>query len=61
MPHVTCKADKNTCSALVGKPEGKIPVGRRSKKYIRMNVKNKVRGYRLDSTSSGQGQLADCV
>ena len=61
MPNVTCKADKNTCSVLVGKPEGKVPVGRRSKRYIRMHIKKKVGGYRLDSSGSGQGQLADCV
>jgi len=39
---VTCKADKNTCRVLVGKPEGKIPVGRRSIRYVRMNVINKL-------------------
>jgi len=39
---VTCKADKNTCRVLVGKPEGKIPVQRRRMRYITMNVINKM-------------------
>jgi hypothetical protein len=58
---MTCEADKNTCRVLLGKPEGKISVGRRSVRYIRMNVTNNVGGCRLDSTGSGQGQMADCV
>jgi hypothetical protein len=41
-------ADKYSCRVLVGKLDGKIPVGRYSMRYIRMNVTNNVGGFRLD-------------
>jgi len=47
---------------LVGKLEGKIPLGRhrcRREDNIKMNLQEMGWGYGLDSSGSGQEQMAD--
>jgi hypothetical protein len=56
--------ERKVYKGLVGKPEGKRPLGRPRRRWeheIRMDVgETGLRGYELDSTSSGQGQVAGC-
>jgi hypothetical protein len=56
--------ERKVYKGLVGKPEGKRPLGRPRRRWeheIRMDVgKTGLRGYELDSTSSGQGQVTGC-
>jgi hypothetical protein len=58
--HVARMGEKRKVyKVLVGKPEGKRPLGRRRHRWedgIRMNLKE----IGLDSTGSGQGPLAGC-
>jgi len=46
---------------LVGKPEGKRPLGRPRRKWMELNVSSGsgMWGYGLDRAGSGKGQVAD--
>jgi hypothetical protein len=56
--------EKKAYKVLVGKPEGKRPLGRPRRRWedgIRMDPGEiGLGGCGLDSTSSGQGQVASC-
>jgi hypothetical protein len=56
--------ERNVCKVLVGKPEGRRPLGRPRRRWedgIRMDVREiGLGGGGLDSTGSGQGPVAGC-
>jgi hypothetical protein len=63
--HVARKGeDSKVYKVLVGKPEGKRPLGRPRRRWedgIRMNIREiGLGGCGLDSTGSGQGPVASC-
>jgi hypothetical protein len=52
---------RNIYRVLVGKPEGKRPLGRSRHRWvnnIKMNLQEVGKGYRLDRADSGNGQVA---
>jgi hypothetical protein len=53
---------KNAYKILIGKPEGKRPLGRPRRRWedIRMDQRERVRRCGLDSSGSGQGPVAGC-
>jgi hypothetical protein len=56
--------ERKVYKVLVGKPEGKRPLGRRRRRWedgIRMDLREVgLGGCGLDSTGSGQGPVAGC-
>jgi hypothetical protein len=56
--------ERKVYNVLVGKPEGKRPMGRPRRRWedgIRMDLREiGLGGCGLDSTGSGQGPVADC-
>jgi hypothetical protein len=55
--------ERKVYKVLVGKPEGKRPLGRPRRRWkdgIRMDLREIVLGGGLDSTGSGQGPMAGC-
>jgi hypothetical protein len=56
--------ERKVYKVLVGKPEGKRPLGRRRRRWedgVRMDLREIGLGVcELDSTGSGQGPVVDC-
>jgi hypothetical protein len=55
--------ERKVYKVLVGKPEGKRPLGRPRRRWedgIRMDLTRLAWGCGLDSTGSGQGPVAGC-
>jgi hypothetical protein len=55
--------ERKVYKVLVGKPEGKRPLGRprhRWENEVRMDLREWLGGCGLDSTGSGQGPVAGC-
>jgi hypothetical protein len=54
---------REKCTSLVGKPDGKRPLGRPRRRWedgVRMDLREIGLGGGLDSTGSGQGPVAVC-